>query len=240
MLVKGALDLLFPPRCLGCGRRGRWLCPACESSLPRIPSARCRRCATPLVGVSICARCWQDPPKFEAVTTAFLFDGVVREAIHRLKYQRARHLAEPLVGAFLRSVDRLPDADVIVPVPLHPLRLAERGYNQADLLSGRLAEHLSLPIDRMSLTRTRDTPAQVAVVPGERWNNVRGAFAAPPASYVGSRVLLVDDVATTASTLRAAASAAVQAGARKVEALVVARAGTERAQAGTWVASSTE
>jgi predicted amidophosphoribosyltransferase len=96
-----------------------------------------------------------------------------------------------------------------------------------------LAERLSRPIDRRSLTRIRDAPAQVAVTPSERWNNVRGAFAVPPSSFAGRRVLLVDDVATTASTLRAAAAPVVHAGATRVDALVIARAGSDRAAGGT-------
>jgi ComF family protein len=166
-----------------------------------------------------------------------LFDGVVREAIHRLKYRRARHLVEPLIAGFLGSVDRVPTADLIVPVPLHPARLSARGYNQAELIAADLAKRLSLPIDRKSLTRLRDTPAQVAVAPKERWNNVKDAFAAQQAAFTGKRVLLVDDVATTTSTMRAAAVATIRAGAEGVAALVIARAGTDLTASGTWVAS---
>jgi predicted amidophosphoribosyltransferase len=115
--------------------------------------------------------------------------------------------------------------------------LSARGYNQAELIAVRLAERLSLPIDRKSLTRLRDTPAQVAVAPKERWDNVKDAFAAPQAAFTGKRVLLVDDVATTTSTMRAAAAATMRAGAEGVAALVIARAGTDLTASGTWVAS---
>jgi ComF family protein len=186
--------------------------------------------------VSVCPRCWRDPPPFETVTAAFLFEGVVREAIHRLKYDRARYLAAPLVELVIDNA-AVPPGDLVVPVPLHPDRLRARGYNQAELIARGLADRVSLPIDRDLLVRVRDTAAQVAVPPARRWENVRGAFAAPDGSFDGQRVLLIDDVATSASTLRAAGSAVARAGARRVDAIVIARTGSDAPGVGTGVAS---
>jgi ComF family protein len=160
----------------------------------------------------------------------------VRVAIHRLKYDRAWHLAAPLVELLL-SVTTVPAGDVIVPVPLHSDRLRSRGYNQAELLARCLANRVSLPVEPDTLTRRRDTAAQVSIPPTRRWENVRGAFAAPAHSFDAARVLLVDDVATSASTLRAAAGAVAQAGAKRVDAVVIARTGSDGPSDGTRVAS---
>lgn len=177
--------------------------------------------------MAVCPRCWRDPPDFSSVTSVFRFEGTVRQAIHRLKYQGARHLAAPLVDVFLDQLEAVPCGDILVPVPLHPSRQRSRGYNQAGLLAERFAARVALPIDQTSLTRVRDTPAQVAVPPADRLANVRGAFVASGHSLAGQRVLIVDDVATSASTLRAAATALTESGARSVVALVIARAGTD-------------
>jgi ComF family protein len=235
-VVTRLFDVLFPPRCVGCGSRGRWICDACRHGLPLLSSARCRRCATPLIGVSTCRRCWSQPPAFETVTCAFAFDGTVRQAIHRLKYDRARHLAGPLVDAALDVGGTIPDIDLVVPIPLHPVRRAQRGFNQSVLLAEHLSKRLALPLDDHSLTRVRDTPAQVSVPPARRWDNVRGAFELRGSGLADRRVLLVDDVATSASTLRAAAAAVARGGARQVDAFVIARAVGPDPGSGTRVA----
>jgi len=216
------LDILFPPRCVGCRERGNWLCSTCLATAKRLPTAHCRRCAIPTMGVATCPNCWRDPPAFDQVSCAFLFEGPIRAAIHALKYHGARHLAEPLVEAALTELN-VPAADLIVPVPLFAQRLAERGYNQSTLLARAIGTRSGTPLVDDGLQRIRDTPAQVSLPAKDRWQNVRGAFRAE-ASLVGQRsVLLVDDVATTGSTLRAASEALKRGGARQVNVLVVAR-----------------
>lgn len=236
--MKVLLDLLFPPRCVGCARRGSWLCPACLRQLPRLPTERCRRCAQPWPGGAACLDCWSDPPPFATIAAAFPFEGTIRTAIHQLKYRKARHLARPLARAGLAVLTSLPSVDLLVPIPLHPARLAERGYNQSTLIAQVFAEHLAVPVVADALVRVRDTPAQVTVPAAQRRANVQGAFAVGRADVRGARVGLVDDVATTTSTLRAAALALRRAGAARVDALVVARGGpTTPAGNGTIVAS---
>ena len=218
------LDLLFPPRCIGCRGRGSWLCASCRDRLPVLPDAHCRRCAIPLAGVAVCPRCWRDPPPFEAIHCGFLFDGTIRHGIHQLKYRRGYHLAEPLAEVLLDVVGELPPGlELIVPVPLHPQRQAERGYNQSALLAKIVARRLDRPMRPDALERIRDTPAQMGLPAAKRGENVKGAFASRDPELQGRTVLLVDDVTTTTSTLRAASLALRQAGVTRIEVLVLAR-----------------
>jgi ComF family protein len=153
------------------------------------------------------------------------FDGVLRTAIHALKYRNAQHLADPLgemMGDYWRA-HHIP-ADVIVPVPLHPSRERARGYNQSALLARRLGEITGLPIKENLLARIRATAPQVELGAEARRENVRGAFHCAPASAAGLHVLLVDDVCTTGSTLEACSQALRAGGASSVWALTLARA----------------
>jgi ComF family protein len=219
------LDLLLPPRCAGCGERESWLCPACAAGLAPLGDRRCRLCAAPLGGdVTLCADCYRDPPPLERVQAAFRHEGLARELVLDLKYRGHRHLA-PVLGELLaasapRAVEGV---DGLVPVPLHPQRRRERGFNQSELLAEELGRRLRLPLVASSLRRTRDTAQQTGLSPGERRANVRGAFAVE-GRLDGQRLLLVDDVCTTGATLYACARALRGAGAAAVAAAVFTRA----------------
>ncbi|MBV9121212.1 MAG: ComF family protein [Chloroflexi bacterium] len=158
------------------------------------------------------------------------YDGAVRLAIHRLKYNGQRALAEPL-GDYLSSVaeDAGLTADMIVPLPLHPRRLRQRGYNQSELLARRAGQRLGLPVARAAI-RNRDTADQIGLSRRQRQDNVRGAFACcDPDAVRGKRLLLIDDVCTTGSSLFACAAPLLRAGAGEVWGLAVARQDHERA-----------
>lgn len=233
------LDLLFPPRCVGCHQRGAWLCSRCIADFPRVPSRRCSRCADVADGV-LCSSCQRQLPDFDSLACEFTFDGTVRLAIHRLKYDRARYLAPRLVAAIVAACSNLPRGELLVPVPLHPTRLRQRGYNQAALIARGLSTHLRIAVAEAALTRTRDTATQVTLPAAQRWANVRDSFAAEPGVVHGKHVVLVDDVATTTSTLRAASRALRRAGATRVDAIVIARAvAANPPRSGTFVAPST-
>ncbi len=223
--MKALVDLFFPPRCVGCERRGSWLCPRCRDALPTIASPRCRICAAPTGGVTVCSECWRDPPGFDSLVAEFRFDGVIRDAIHQLKYRRARHLARPLVDAILDVAPAIPPVDLVVPIPLHPARLRSRGFNQSALLALEVARRIDHPMVDELLIRVKETEAQTSLPAVQRWANVRDAFLViDGASLVGRRVLLVDDVSTTTSTLRAASRVLKLGGVSEVHALVAARA----------------
>lgn len=154
-----------------------------------------------------------------------VFDGPLRRAIHAFKYNYTRDLAVPLgemLATFWRAFP-LP-ADVVVPVPLHPRRLRERGYNQSALLAVYLGECTGLPVLTESLHRIRHTRSQARLDARQRKQNVAGAFACLGDAVRGRSVLLVDDVCTTGATLEACSVALKEGGARSVWALTLARA----------------
>lgn len=157
--------------------------------------------------------------------SAYRYEGDVRRAIHALKYQGRRGLAAPLAAALadrLAPPDRLPDA--ACPVPMHPVREAQRGYNHARLLTLELMQIWDIPVlPAGALQRTQQTAAQVGLDHSARLANVRGAFVADRASVEGSAILLVDDVCTTGATLDACASELLSAGALAVEGVTLAR-----------------
>jgi ComF family protein len=159
---------------------------------------------------------------------ALLDEGLTR-AVVLLKYHAVAPLGE-WFGARLeelaRSTLEAQRVDVVVPVPLHPSRLRERGYNQAELIAGPLARRLGLPLRNALLVRVRPRPNKLKLTRKERWTTVRGAYAASPGARIDNlRVLLVDDVFTSGATLDACSRALTQAGAQAVVGLTVARAG---------------
>lgn len=156
---------------------------------------------------------------------AYQYGGPVRDAVHALKYDGLRAIV-PLLGtmmAALPAVSRL-EADLIVPVPLHRSRMRSRGYNQAELLAREIGRLTELPVDAQALRRVRNTPPQALATDEKgRASQVAGAFAAVGVKVAGKRVLVVDDVATTCSTLDSCARALKTAGAARVIGLVLAR-----------------
>ncbi|MBX0329365.1 ComF family protein [Oscillochloris sp. ZM17-4] len=203
-LLDRLLDLLFPDRCLACGRAGALLCARCRSGLrPYPPEA--------------------PPDGLDGVAVACLYDSVVRKAIHRMKYGRMRRAAAPLGDLLADHLLANPQpADALMAVPLHAGRLAERGFNQSEELAARIARRSGLPLVP-GLLRCRDTGHQASLGRRARRANIEAAFvwavhAPPPA-----RVLLVDDVLTTGATLAACADALRAAGTREVRAVAIAR-----------------
>lgn len=160
-----------------------------------------------------------------SVHAAGLYGGPLATAIQRLKFGDRSDLARPL-GELLRrlALERALEADVLVPVPLHPRRLAARGYNQSALLARRLAKTLDAQVDTASLVRRADGRAQLALSRSERQANLVGAFAVTdPRALFGRRVALVDDVVTTGATAAACADALLAAGASRVTVVALAR-----------------
>ncbi len=170
-----------------------------------------------------CQDCARDRPGIHGIRAAARYDGAVRLAIHRLKYNGHRAMAQPLAGFLEPVVGQLPPATVLAPLPLHPKRERQRGYNQARLLADHLGRRLGLPVVDAA-ARVRETGEQVGRSRAERQTNVKGAFVcADPGLVAGQTVLLIDDVCTTGSTLFACATPLLRAGAAQVWGLVVAR-----------------
>lgn len=234
--VKSAvIDLLFPPHCVACRRLGAWLCADCIDGIETIHPPTCHRCGLPLndsqppgTGTPVCRNCQETPPQLDGLLVYAYHSEPLREAIHQFKYQDLQSLAGPLgrlmgEGWTTLSPGNL-EIDAIVPVPLHPTRLRHRGYNQAALLARELGAHLQRPVVEETLVRVKATAPQVELGAEERRANVHNAFRCKDSSLAGKRVLLVDDVCTTGSTLDSACLALRGAGTLSVWAYTLARA----------------
>lgn len=222
--TSAVLNLLFPPRCACCAQSGSWLCPGCRAGICFVQPPVCPVCGQAGTSLRLCRSCRQAPLRIDGIRAVGYLEGTLRTAVHRFKYSNLRPLAAPLgqLMADYFSQHRLP-AEVIVPVPLHPHRLRERGYNQAELLAKQIAERVDLPVRPRSLVRVKNTAPQVGLVARQRRDNVGGAFHCPDAGLAGRRVLLVDDVCTTGATLEACSLALQLQGVRAVWGLVLAR-----------------
>jgi len=234
-LFQAAVSLLYPATCAICReqvRAGEYLCDGCEGKIVRIVRPFCETCSEPFEGsintAFSCANCAHRTIHFDAAVAAYRGRGIVRDVIHEFKYNRQIHLRH-LVARWLRAAlddDRLrgQQFDVIVPVPLHPARQRERGFNQATLLAELLSAHASIPC-RPLLKRVRYTTTQTALDRSERMGNLHNAFRLRKNADVrGLRVLLIDDVLTTGSTLNECARVLKRAGAISVHAATAARA----------------
>ncbi len=203
--------------------------PVCEACVTRFaqPRHRCRRCALPVAeGISQCGACLKDPPPVDACLAALSYAYPWSDCISGFKFH-ARTGWVATFATLMRSAPwvepALEQSDCVLPMPLAPARLRQRGFNQALLLARQLAPDKTRAD---LLLRIRETSAQSELKRAERLRNVMGAFAAEPAlvaSLAGARVVLVDDVMTSGASLYAAASALRQAGAAHITALVLAR-----------------
>ena len=219
------MDWVFPPVCGGCDRVGARWCGECQKRIVRIQGELCALCGMPHAEPGLCAACELVPPAFRALRTWAVLQDPVQEALHKLKYRRDLGLGDSLaaeLSGFVRSLDW--DVDAIVPIPLGRKRRNERGYNQVTLIAYPLSLALGLQFSPRALRRHGETRSQVGLSRQARRENVRGAFIAVERLARDKNLLLIDDVATTGSTLSAAAAALMAAGARRVYALTVARA----------------
>lgn len=223
--LKGmALDLLFPQWCIGCGREGDFLCDSCRQSLPRIMPPLCPRCGRPQPSGILCSSCITWQAEIDGIRSPFRLDGLMRQAVHQLKYKNLRALAAPLAHLLRDYIIANPlPGEVLVPVPLHKKRLRERGYNQSSLLARELSRLISLPVADDCLIRQRHALPQARTSNiDERKRNVAGAFVCDHRLH-DRQILLVDDVSTSGATLDACAAALKAAGAASVWGLVLAR-----------------
>ncbi len=230
----GFLDSVFPLTCYGCQKEGTLACQNCLSLVPEPESQTCPVCRVPFSqNGATCSGC-RGKTSLDGLFVARPYRfRLVAELIHALKYRFLESVHEPLVDLLEESLAHhtLPLPDIIVPVPLHPRRLRYRGFNQAELIARTLAKRLtpglSLPVDSASLRRIRFTKPQMkAESRQERRSNLTGAFAVDPlvaGPLVGASLWLIDDVATTGTTLEECAEVLKQAGAKKVWGVVIAR-----------------
>ena len=228
------LDFFLPRLCVFCGEVSREevpaaVCPACEEKIEWVTNPLCPCCGrifpTREDADHLCGPCQTDPPPFSRARAAVLYDdeGPAGQAIKRFKYSRRLDML-PVMHQWLRQplcLEMAQEADLIAPVPLHPGRLRQRGFNQALLLAQAFPE---APLERELLARQRATPPQAGLNPKERRDNVQGAFAVTrPHLVKGKKILLLDDVFTTGATVKECARVLLEAGADAVDVLAVAR-----------------
>ena len=232
MVNNWLINHLFPPVCLLCrdrspSRRRIDLCPDCAGELDVIERA-CKRCGIPLDAVAgndcLCGRCQRHPPAFDRCFAPYAYDDSIGHLVTRLKYGHKLACAR-LLGAMLADrilADRPDMPRILIPVPLHPERMRERGFNQAAEIGRAVSRRTGIPLDAGVVRRTRATPSQVGLPRRERLKNLRGAFEVSRAPGL-RHVALLDDVVTTGSTASEIARMLKASGVETVSVWAVAR-----------------
>jgi ComF family protein len=221
--IRTKLKLALPGQpCLLCGamsHHGAW-CAACDAALPFLNGALCPVCALPTPDGTPCGRCLRKAPLFERTVAPFAYAFPLDRLVQALKFNEQLHLSRDLSSHLAQRVTNLPDC--IVPMPLHPARLARRGHNQSLGLAREAAKRLNIPLLPHACLRVRDTPPQSELKWKEREKNMRKAFSCR-ADFSGMHVAMLDDVMTSGASLNALALALRRAGAREISAWVIAR-----------------
>lgn len=225
-ITDGVLDLVYPPFCLNCRNAGHYLCAECIEKIQFIEYPFCRICGAPSEAAR-CIECKEREFAFESARSVGVYEGVLRDAIHAMKYDFHAAVAEPLgelMAARFPGSSLAGKVDVVMPVPIHRSRFLVRGFNQSEELARKLCARVSLPLVMDVLHQPRKTKHQVNLSYDERAANIHGAFAVRDARKIaGKRVLVLDDVLTTGATANEAALALKNAGAKSVHAYTLAR-----------------
>ncbi len=224
-------DLFFPRACPVCMAllppAAAFFCPACTDAVSPLPEGRCSCCALPFLATTasshLCSDCSRQSPPFAAVFAAGLYDGALKQALHRFKYSAAVDLDRPLAGFLQSHLPPLSGDELIVPVPLHLHRLRRRGYNQSLLLARVLARTLQISLDKEILQRVVDSHSQQGLDARQRARNLCNAFVCTR-RLSGETLLLIDDVMTTGATVAVCSQTLLDAGAGRVIVGVIARA----------------
>lgn len=222
------LNTLFPETCPVCSNRARDhatapICCECWNTIRPYSGPACQRCGKPLVSDSstFCGECLRSAPPFDYARSFGLYDGVLRKAIYHLKYFGLKRLARPLAELMMEM--QLPRVDAVIPVPLHKSRHRQREFNQSALVARHMARKLNAELIINGLTKTRETAPQVGLNYKERMKNVRNAFSVQDDGRIsGMKIILVDDVVTTGSTIRECAKELKKAGASSIFAVSIA------------------
>ena len=218
------LSFLMPQPCVHCRREGDLLCQDCRADLRPIEGTLCKSCGERIgQRYDTCADCVVTPPPLDRIAPVFRYHGPARSAVLALKFRSIRSIApimaRPMAGQRLVTRGKI---DCIVAVPTHAKRLRERGYNQAALLAREVSKLTNIAYVAEGLKKVVNTPSQIDLSRHERSMSVRNAFEAE-FDFTDAHVLLIDDVATTCSTLMSCASALKHANAKRVSAVTFAK-----------------
>ncbi len=233
-VLKAISDLLFPPVCVFCGiehvSADSEMCEKCARDVVWVDDPICQRCGIPTPGLNqggqkLCGKCLQDLPPFDKARFSVFYSSVIRRGILHFKFYNSLFYAEAL-SRFLERTFRdhfsEEDLDAIIPIPVHDKRLLKRGYNQCEILSTKLGAKVGVPVMTNTLLKKRNTVPQTQLKRRQRVDNVKGSFSVNnTASIKGKRLLVLDDVFTTGSTLTEASLALKRHGASSVQALVL-------------------
>ena len=236
MKIAKLLDWLYPPACIACrslialsntGPRDMLLCHKCQTLFEPIASPKpiCNNCGIPTErDVERCVSCFGKTFYFTSNRAIFVYDDLMRDLLHELKFRRRKQVAKSLGKLWACAwAIHTPVADdaILVPLPLHPKKQKERGFNQAQVLAQQLSERLNMPLENI-LTRILDTPPQSGLHPRMRIENVAGAFdIAKDASVQGKNYIIIDDIYTTGASLNECARVLKNAGADNVNCMTL-------------------
>ncbi len=226
MINSMLVDLFFPRRCLGCGHWGHYFCQDCLKEIKIMRVQVCPVCQKPALQGKTHPVC-RTQYSLDGLTSVFAFEGVIKEAIGKLKYRLITDLVDELISlTFDQLPSKLTRPLILVPVPLHPRRQRWRGFNQAELLGKALGRKFDWQVATDYLTRSKATKPQIKLKGKERKTNVQKAFKLNPKAKFkvrNKKLVLFDDVWTTGSTLRQAGQVLKRAKAKEVWGLTLAR-----------------
>jgi len=241
-ILNGLLDFVYPKKCVFCesvvpfGSGNAAVCGECERHIPFLKENICKKCGIVNVerpGLELCERCLKADFVFKRNYAVFEYEKV-RGAIRRFKYDKIKYLGDAFVDLMIKYIYEIDesvikDIDVIVPVPLSPSRMKERGFNHMELISATLSEALGIPADFEVLTRIHETLPQSSLKFSERAKNVKGAFAVKDKARVkGKRILLTDDIFTSGATINECAGVLLKAGASEIRGFTISVASGRR------------
>jgi len=223
-ILGACLDLLFPPRCVGCNRPGTFLCQNCIKDIATISGRLCISCGLPIKAGDMCLSCQSEIYPFQIRSYAWYREPLRRALLH-IKYRPNRRLSDWFADRLAEIVERESwPRMTVLSVPLSKNKYHRRGYNQVDLVASSLARKLGLPFKPNTLRRIKDTQSQVGLSLEARKHNVQGAFVAEYRKLQGVCILLVDDLFTTGATLSACTQALMLADVGEIFAVTIARA----------------
>jgi ComF family protein len=223
--IRTRINQILPAQpCVLCGsmsHEGLW-CAACDATLPYFNMPHCPVCTLPTPTGEVCGHCLAHPPLFTSTTAAFGYAFPIDKLIQAMKYGEQLALARAFAKKLALRINKDALPDYVIPMPLHPAKLRQRGFNQSLLIAATIARELNLKLLPNSCQRVRDTPPQFALPWKERNQNMRDAFQCD-VDLAGRHIAMVDDVLTSGASLNALAAALQKRGASEISAWVVAR-----------------